>query len=444
MSTDLLVPLVNLSLFSSPSPSPIPKIINSTPIVNINSPLFLTIDGGGTKTTVLIGTFTLLSPTASSSTPFNDGNLIILSRFTSISSNYSDKGLIKALEAIKLGVEGGLNLIGITLDDFITSGRHFESVWAGLAGVDDKKGIKEMKEGIEKILGIDDEKKFREEVKGKGKGREVVEITNDCELLASEISASGKKKGVVLICGTGSIGLAFNSGESEGTMKCIGRAGGHGYILGDEGSGFWVGREAIRRILQLIDEKSPVEYEVIVKESILIQLVLRTFNVTRIEDLLSAVYTSTPEESSSTSSTSTSTSIEHSRKLRISSLSRIVQATAYPSFFLPFNQLDSSTLPTPDPISISILELASTHLQSLLTKLCTATKIIPSESTLVLGTGLWTCVPFRELFIDNMKKSGIEWKEIRIVGINEGGPEGVALKELVRRWRVERGHHENI
>ena len=47
----------------------------------------------------------------------------------------------------------------------------------------------------------------------------------------------------VLICGTGSVAFSYR-GET-----CVGRAGGRGHLLGDFGSAFWIGREALSFVL---------------------------------------------------------------------------------------------------------------------------------------------------------------------------------------------------
>jgi len=53
--------------------------------------------------------------------------------------------------------------------------------------------------------------------------------------------------GTVLIAGTGSnVGLIVDH-------RLTRTAGGHGWLLGDEGSGFWLGREALRSVLQALD-----------------------------------------------------------------------------------------------------------------------------------------------------------------------------------------------
>jgi glucosamine kinase len=76
-----------------------------------------------------------------------------------------------------------------------------------------------------------------------------VEVVHDARLV---LAAAGLDAGVVLIAGTGSVawGLAPD-GVSEA------RAGGWGHLLGDEGSGYWVVREAARRALAEHDRGEP-------------------------------------------------------------------------------------------------------------------------------------------------------------------------------------------
>ena len=86
--------------------------------------------------------------------------------------------------------------------------------------------------------------KIREQVEYACEGRmpqQIVKVITDAE--AALAAAFGAEPGIVVISGTGSI--AWGKDESGQVM----RAGGHGYILGDEGSGFWIGREAVRKSL---------------------------------------------------------------------------------------------------------------------------------------------------------------------------------------------------
>ena len=59
--------------------------------------------------------------------------------------------------------------------------------------------------------------------------------------------------GIFLYAGTGSIAIHISkSGE-------VIRSGGWGYLLGDEGAGYWIGREAIRESVKSLDMKVQLE-----------------------------------------------------------------------------------------------------------------------------------------------------------------------------------------
>jgi glucosamine kinase len=60
------------------------------------------------------------------------------------------------------------------------------------------------------------------------------------------LPAAGLRAGIAVICGTGSIAVGSYQG---GTVA----SGGWGYLLGDEGSGYWVVRAAIRALLDRRD-----------------------------------------------------------------------------------------------------------------------------------------------------------------------------------------------
>jgi N-acetylglucosamine kinase-like BadF-type ATPase len=68
-------------------------------------------------------------------------------------------------------------------------------------------------------------------------------ITDDAFIALA--GATGGEPGLVVIAGTGSI--AFGRNSEGGTA----RAGGWGYIFGDEGGAFWIARHALRAALRL-------------------------------------------------------------------------------------------------------------------------------------------------------------------------------------------------
>jgi len=99
-------------------------------------------------------------------------------------------------------------------------------------------------------------------------------VVNDA-LVALEAGAPGAP-GVVIISGTGSISYGRNP-RNEGA-----RAGGWGHVLGDEGSGFWIGRAALRAVLRQADRRGP--------RTALTPLLLQHFGVSEAQSLIHEVY----------------------------------------------------------------------------------------------------------------------------------------------------------
>lgn len=65
------------------------------------------------------------------------------------------------------------------------------------------------------------------------------------------IGGIGERYGLLLLAGTGSVGFGMNEhGEKI-------QVGGWGYILGDEGSGFWIGLQALKALIQYQDADKP-------------------------------------------------------------------------------------------------------------------------------------------------------------------------------------------
>lgn len=73
----------------------------------------------------------------------------------------------------------------------------------------------------------------------------LVSVVHDTELV---LAAAGTGTGIVVISGTGSVAWGRNpQGQAA-------RAGGWGYLLGDEGGGYGVARDAVRHVLGLLDQ----------------------------------------------------------------------------------------------------------------------------------------------------------------------------------------------
>src|SRR5215831_6142828 len=102
-------------------------------------------------------------------------------------------------------------------------------------------------------------------------------VVNDA-LVALEAGAPAQP-GVVIIAGTGSIAYGRNDRNQAA------RAGGWGYVLGDEGSGYWIGRAALRAVLREADRRGPATK--------LTELLLDYYGVPRAQDLIHQVYAAT-------------------------------------------------------------------------------------------------------------------------------------------------------
>jgi len=99
-------------------------------------------------------------------------------------------------------------------------------------------------------------------------------VVNDA-LVALEAGAPGSP-GIVIICGTGSIAYGRNGNGAAA------RAGGWGHIVGDEGSGYWIGRQAVQAVMRDADGRGPA--------TTLSKHVLAHFDVPAASNLIHVVY----------------------------------------------------------------------------------------------------------------------------------------------------------
>lgn len=74
------------------------------------------------------------------------------------------------------------------------------------------------------------------------------------------LAGTDEKDGVLIIAGTGSIAMGW-----RGKKEAI--SGGWDWLLGDQGSGFWIGKKALETILSILDGRS--KEKTILKEKIL-------------------------------------------------------------------------------------------------------------------------------------------------------------------------------
>lgn len=80
------------------------------------------------------------------------------------------------------------------------------------------------------------------------------QIIIESDAFIASIGAIGIDPGILLIAGTGSIVIGRDSNRS------MFRVGGWGPYFGDEGSGFWIGREAVSAALRSLDLQESMEF----------------------------------------------------------------------------------------------------------------------------------------------------------------------------------------
>lgn len=100
-------------------------------------------------------------------------------------------------------------------------------------------------------------------------------VVNDA-LIALEAAVPGAP-GLVIVSGTGSIAYGRDAAGRAA------RAGGWGYVLGDEGSGYWLGRLAVRAVVRASDGRGAA--------TSLTARVLKHYGVARPPDLVHEIYT---------------------------------------------------------------------------------------------------------------------------------------------------------
>lgn len=159
------------------------------------------VDGGGTKTLAVVV----------------DDTGQERGRMTAGSGNYAAVGLQQAVENIAAAVSGAAGLAG--------AAPPLTGVWIGLAGVD-RPADSELLLPHLCSLGTQ------------------VRLTNDAELVLTGLD---RAIGVAVISGTGSIALGRDASGQQI------RAAGWGHLLGDEGSGWEIGRHALRAVARAAD-----------------------------------------------------------------------------------------------------------------------------------------------------------------------------------------------
>ena len=204
---------------------------------SVRMPLYLGIDGGGTKTTFAVA---------------DDEH--ILARVTEGGSSPTRIDEVTVQRTLRAGIESACASAGVRPGEI-------EFACVGSAGV----AIEAGRQLIERTVA--------EVIRGK------YAIVGDM-LIAHEAAFFGTS-GVMVVSGTGSIAFGVND-EGENA-----RAGGRGPIVSDEGSGTWIGRKAVSALLRAWDSN---------QDTCLDKFLLPAWEIENADDLVRKCARATPNE----------------------------------------------------------------------------------------------------------------------------------------------------
>jgi len=190
----------------------------------------LGVDGGGSKTLAVVV----------------DASGNECGRGLAGSSNYAAVGISQAMYAIRSALEEAVQMAGCTLP--------LQAAWLGLAGIDRSGDYDILFPHLQCIA-------------------KIVHLTNDAELVLSGLPEG---VGIALIAGTGSIALGR---DRHGTIV---RAGGWGHIVGDEGSGYDLGRHCLQAVAKAADGRG--------QWTALVEHVLSHWDLNSASDIIGRVY----------------------------------------------------------------------------------------------------------------------------------------------------------
>jgi N-acetylglucosamine kinase-like BadF-type ATPase len=191
----------------------------------------LGIDAGGTKTVCLLA----------------DGDGAVVAEARGGGANLQSAGELEVEKVLHQVMETALEARDV----------HPVAICLGIAGVD-RPDDAEAVRGIMRRIGF--------------KTRTLV--VNDA--LIALVAGAGDEPGIVLVAGTGSIAYGRNAAGYAA------RAGGWGYLLGDEGGGFWIGRAALSAIVRQFDGRGPA--------TVLTDMVLQHMRLANPTELIHEIY----------------------------------------------------------------------------------------------------------------------------------------------------------
>jgi N-acetylglucosamine kinase-like BadF-type ATPase len=261
-------------------------------------PLILGVDGGGTKTVAWLA-------------PLDDAaNTVVLGRGAAGPGNPRAVGFETAQANILVAIEAAFA-------DARLARCTVEAACFGLAGAG--RGIEQQRISAwaqqQAVAGV-------------------VRVVGDAEPILA--AAASDVRGVALICGTGSLAWGRNAAGQ------VARAGGWGYLLGDEGSGYQIARAALIAALQAFDGRG--------RPTVLLDRLLPALGVAAPEELVEIVYS------------------PHTSRERVAGLASVVFDAA-----------------AEDAVALTIIESAAGELAEMVAAVCRRLQLPDGEYALALA-----------------------------------------------------------
>ncbi|KAH8828204.1 hypothetical protein DL96DRAFT_1463373 [Flagelloscypha sp. PMI_526] len=336
--------------------------------------LYLCCDCGGSKTSAVIV----------------DASGVVLGRAFGGPSNFAYLTLEGYLSAVQLTVSDALKTCvtptSIEPVPLPPNEPLFAAAWFGVSGVDSPSAVAAITPELSKLLAIP-------------VGPRLI-VANDTHLLAAPVRMHDDVSHAVgVIGGTGSIAVTFKQTESNEIQE-LGRIGGWGWILGDEGGGFHVGREAVRQVLEANDRASVCANPNV--DGPLVRRILDHFSVTSILEVLTAVHLTDPTAGLKSGPPHAAMP----REKRLSSISPLVFAAAY----------DDN-----DPLALKVLQTCAGILADEIAALLgdptpEFPKLVPAKDTVIsFGGSLVGIEKYRKIIIGELEKRGHAFAHIHFV-----------------------------
>ena len=280
----------------------------------------------------------------------------------------------------------------------------FAAAWLGISGVDSQGAIDTLTPPLSKLLGIP-------------VGPNLI-VANDTHLLAAPLRMHNDVDvAVTCIAGTGSIVVSFTEGEGKG-LKEMGRVGGWGWILGDEGGGFSTGREAIRQILlesDIASVEGPAK-PLTEGKSTLKQAVLDLYDTDDVYELLTVIHLPDPTPGATVVDPKVPAYQQIPREKRLSQLAPLVFRSAFED---------------KDPLAISVLRSVSGMLVDqicILLRPDTPRGVKAENGVLCFGGSLVGIEVYRDIILEQLKERGHVFKHVEFVDDAAAvGAKGLAL-----------------